>query len=161
MILQLKTTKLKKKRNPSQQHFDVECPASRYVRKPVSLSHGACDILLWWPESINSSLFFQEVLLHIWSKSCVHYWFFSWLQVSSNLFAFAHVQLCLTLCDPMKCSQAVSSVHGIFQARILEWVAIFSGDLPKPGIKPPMSPVSPALQADSLPTERSGKPIKQ
>ena len=32
-------------------------------------------------------------------------------------------QLCLTFCDPMDYSQSVS-VHGIFQARILEWVAI-------------------------------------
>ena len=32
-------------------------------------------------------------------------------------------QLCLTLCDPMDCSPPVSSVHGILQARILEWVA--------------------------------------
>ena len=41
-----------------------------------------------------------------------------------------------------------SSVYGILQARTLEWAAIFSpGDLPDPGIKP----VSPALQADSLP----------
>ena len=34
-------------------------------------------------------------------------------------------QLCPTLCDPMDCSLPGSSVHGIFQARILEWVAIF------------------------------------
>ena len=33
-------------------------------------------------------------------------------------------QLCLTLCNPMDYSQPDSSVHGIFQARILEWVAI-------------------------------------
>ena len=33
-------------------------------------------------------------------------------------------QSCLTLCDPMDCSLAGSSVHGILQARILEWVAI-------------------------------------
>ena len=33
-------------------------------------------------------------------------------------------QLCSTLCDPMGCSLPGSSVHGIFQARILEWVAI-------------------------------------
>ena len=33
-------------------------------------------------------------------------------------------QSCLTLCDPMDCSQPGSSVHGIFQARVLEWVAI-------------------------------------
>ena len=33
-------------------------------------------------------------------------------------------QLCLTLCDPMDCSPSGSSVHGLLQARILEWVAI-------------------------------------
>ena len=33
-------------------------------------------------------------------------------------------QLCPTLCDPMDCSPSGSSVHGILQARILEWVAI-------------------------------------
>ena len=37
-------------------------------------------------------------------------------------------QLCLTLHDPMDCSLPGSSVHGIFQARVLEWGAIaFSG----------------------------------
>ena len=35
-------------------------------------------------------------------------------------------QLCLTLCDPLDYSPPGSSVHGIFQARILEWVAISS-----------------------------------
>ena len=33
-------------------------------------------------------------------------------------------QLCLTLCNPMDCSPAGSSVHGILSARILEWVAM-------------------------------------
>ena len=52
-------------------------------------------------------------------------------------------QWCLTLCDPLDCSPPGSSVHGILQARILEWVAIslLQGDLPDPGIEP----VSPAL----------------
>ena len=34
------------------------------------------------------------------------------------------LQLCLTLCDPMDCSLPGSSVHGILQSRVLEWVAI-------------------------------------
>ena len=56
----------------------------------------------------------------------------------------------------MNCSQPGSSVHGILQARILEWVAISSpGDLPNPGIKPR----SPALQADSSPSESPGKSL--
>ena len=100
-------------------------------------------------------------------------------------------QSCLTICDPMD-----YTVHGILQARILEWVAFpfsrgifptqgsspglphcrrilyqlrhmgsprilkwvayhFSRDLAGPGIKLGSS----ALQADSLPTELSGKPI--
>ena len=33
-------------------------------------------------------------------------------------------QLCLTLCDPLDCSPPCSSIHGIIQARVLEWVAI-------------------------------------
>ena len=33
-------------------------------------------------------------------------------------------QSCLTLCDPVDCSLPGYSVHGILQARILEWVAI-------------------------------------
>ena len=33
-------------------------------------------------------------------------------------------QTCLTLCDPMDCSPPGSSTHGIFRARVLEWVAI-------------------------------------
>ena len=66
-------------------------------------------------------------------------------------------QSCPTLCNPMDYSPPGSSAHEIFQARILEWVAIsFPRDLPNPGIEPR----SPALQADSLPTELQGKPIK-
>ena len=34
------------------------------------------------------------------------------------------IQLCLTLCNPMDCNLPGSSVHGILQARILEWVAM-------------------------------------
>ena len=40
-------------------------------------------------------------------------------------------QLCPTLSDPMDCSLPGSSIHGIFQARVLEWDAIaFSGGFP-------------------------------
>ena len=40
-------------------------------------------------------------------------------------------QSCLTLCDPMDCSLPASSVHGIFQARVLEWGASPYGCLHK------------------------------
>ena len=67
-------------------------------------------------------------------------------------------QSCPTLCDPMDCSLPGSLVRGIFQARVLEWVAIsFSrGDLPNPGIKPG----SPSLQADAVPSEPPGGPVQ-
>ena len=55
----------------------------------------------------------------------------------------------------MDCSLPGSSVHGILQARILEWVAIPSpGVFPKPGIELR----TPALQVDSLPSEPAEKP---
>ena len=47
------------------------------------------------------------------------------------------VQSCPTLYDPMDCSPPGSSVYGILQASILEWLPFLSpGDFPKPGIKP-------------------------
>ena len=79
----------------------------------------------------------------------------------SNIFLALSLLLLLSrfsrvwLCDPMDCSPPGSSVHGILQARMLEWVAVPSpGDLPDPGIKSR----SLALQADSLLSEPPGKP---
>ena len=58
-------------------------------------------------------------------------------------------KVCLILCDPMDCSPPGSSLHGILQARIVDWIAIPSpGDLLDPGIKP-----SSSVQADSLPSK--------
>jgi len=51
----------------------------------------------------------------------------------------------IILCDSMDCSPPGSSVHGILQAKILEWVAVPSSrDLPSPGIKPTCT-AAPAL----------------
>ena len=55
--------------------------------------------------------------------------FFIWLLALSesrcNQWTSEVAQSCLTLCDPMDCSLPGFSVHGIFQARVPEWVAIF------------------------------------
>ena len=48
-------------------------------------------------------------------------------------------QLCPTLSDPMDWSLPGSSVHGVFQARVLEWAAIILSIQP-PGFSPPASP---------------------
>ena len=63
-------------------------------------------------------------------------------------------QSCLTLCDPTDCNPPGSSVHGIFQARILEWVAIsFSRGSSWPRDRTWVSHIA----GDSLPTEPPGK----
>ena len=62
------------------------------------------------------------------------------------------------LCNSMDCSLPGVSVHGILQARILEWVAIpsFRGSS-LPGLEL-TSPLAPALQVDSLPLSHQGSP---
>ena len=75
-------------------------------------------------------------------------------QEKSHLKALA-TQSCPTMCDPMDCSPPGSSAHGILQARYWSWLPFLPpGDLLNPEIKPG----SPALQADCLPSEPSGKP---
>ena len=70
-----------------------------------------------------------------------------WMRASSV------TQSCPTLSDPRNYSPPGSSVHGIFQARILSWLTFPSpGDRPDPEIEPR----SLALQADSLSSEASG-----
>ena len=83
--------------------------------------------------------------------------FFSSSLLPATCVCMLVAQSCPPLCDLMDCSLPGSFVHGILQARILEWVAIpFSrgSDLPDPGIE--FGP--PTLQADSLPSEPPGKP---
>ena len=67
-------------------------------------------------------------------------------------------QSCLTLHDPVD-----YTVHGILQARILEWVAFpFSGGSSQTqGLNPEIEPRAPALQADSSPAEAQRKPRGQ
>ena len=55
------------------------------------------------------------------------FWFFPDKYLEVELLGYrrdACTQLCLTLCDPMDCSPPCSSVHGIFQERVMEGVAI-------------------------------------
>ena len=67
-------------------------------------------------------------------------------------------QLCLTLCNPIDCSPPGSSVHGILQARIPEWVAIsfsLGRIFPTQGLNPSLL----YWQADSLPLSQLGSPL--
>ena len=77
-------------------------------------------------------------------------WYYTKLPVEGLV-----AQLCLTLCNLMDFSLPSFSVHGIFQARILESIAIpFS----RGSSWPTDQHRSPTLQADSLPSEPPGKP---
>ena len=64
-------------------------------------------------------------------------------------------QSCPTLCDPMVCGPPGSSVHGILQAEVLEWVAI---PCSRGSSQPRDQSWSPALWVDSLPSEPPGSP---
>ena len=59
----------------------------------------------------------RQVLNHWASREVVIQWNIAYMHAQS-------LQSCLTLCDPMDHSPSGSSVHGILQARILEWVAM-------------------------------------
>ena len=71
-------------------------------------------------------------------KSWATFWFLLLLSRFTESWNKSEVtQLCPTLCNPMDCSLQGFSVHGIFQARVLVWVAIsFSRGSSNPGIKP-------------------------
>ena len=74
---------------------------------------------------------------------------------------YVYVQACSTLCNPMDCSPPGSSVQGIFQARILEWVAIsYSRNLLDPGIEP-ASPAPPVLVGRFFTTSATWETISQ
>ena len=97
--------------------------------------------------SFNYLYIYRVELFETEDSSLKSHWTVKWSEVA---------QSCPTLCDPMDCSLSGSSVHGIFQATVL-WSGLpfpSPGDFPNLGNKPG----SPALRADALPWEPSGKP---
>ena len=73
--------------------------------------------------------------------------------------AVKSLQLCPTLCDSMDWSPASSSVHGIFQTRILEWVAMHPPrDLANPGMET-ASLISSALAGEFFATRDTWKAL--
>ena len=123
------------RRNQPCSHLDFElCSLQNYEKiNLVCLNHSVCSTLSCKP-----------------SKQVY------WLVVKVKVLI---TQSCLTLCDPRDCSPPGLSVHGIFPGKNTGVGCYFPppGDHPHPGIEP-NSPGSPALQAESLPTEALGKP---
>ena len=71
------------------------------------------------------SVVFQEAYSWVVSLSSSSYKIGEFRENVSCLHAKS-LQSCLTLCDPMDCCLPDPSVHGVFQARILEWIAMLS-----------------------------------
>ena len=85
----------------------------------------------------------------------IYIYFFFVVVAVVVLQSFSHVQL---FCNPMDYSPPGSSVHDVFQARILEWVPISSSR----GYSQPRDLINPHLlhwQADSLPLSHQGSPL--
>ena len=140
-----------------------------------SCKEGAALELILFQKGNNIKKNFKSVSSILWAKLCplkrihcnsepqyLHMWSNmhsgpSWCNQVKIWWCYSRekerevAQSCLTLCDPMDCSLPGSSVQGILQARILEWVAIsFSRGSSRPRF--------PTLQADTLLSEPPGKP---
>ena len=90
--------------NPSKPAFNYKIQTGLFCMKHKE------DIRTKWDVIMGSTL--------TKSKACTNFY--------TVITVFLAVKSCLTLCDPVDCSPPGSSLHGILQARILEWVAISS-----------------------------------
>ena len=85
------------------------------------------------------------------TSKCLNQWSASFLSSCCCL----KTKSCLTLCGPMDCSPPGSSVHGILQARILEWVAISFST----GSSRPRDQIEVFRMRQTLPTAPPGKSV--
>ena len=81
-------------------------------------------ILLWMPYAFKKTWFVSFINIGKLSPTVSSGTAFLLFFLLSTLGESLVAQSCLTLCDPMDCSLPGSSNHGIFQARVLKWVAI-------------------------------------
>ena len=102
----------------------------KYIHLKVSVTYISFKGNESWVLEGNLSWLFLRSSRHKWSSK-------SWVQFTPTQHiweagkilrgctcARSVTQSCLTLCDPMDCSSPGSSVHGMFQPRMLEWVVI-------------------------------------
>ena len=96
------------------------------------LYHMACGVLLPRPVAARSSNPWTTRKVPAWPFKPQGKTYFPWIGWErcwgagrgNESVKVLITQSCPTLCNPMDCTRPSSSVHGIFQARILEWVAI-------------------------------------
>ena len=113
------------------------------------------DVLISGPISdlLNETLWGWDPVISVLTGPPAWFWCTLGFVLHAQLF-----QSCPTLCNPMDCSLPSSPVHGVLQARILEWVAIsFSKGSSSPKEWTP-SLASPVLVQGSSPLALLGKP---
>ena len=105
------------------------------------------------PTDLFTILSYETILLVLPRSSSIlenEFW-----QITGWKIKVQVAQLCPILCDRLDCRLPGSSVHGILQARVLEWVAI---SYIRVSSQPRDQTQSPALQVGFLPSEPPGKP---
>ena len=145
----------------------------RWVNFSISIGASASvppmNIQGWFPLGLTGLISLQSKgILRVFSSTTI--WKHQFFSAQPSLWSNSHIctwllekpcvclvtHLCPTLCNPMDYSPLGSCVHGILQTRLLVWVAIPISR----GSSPPRDwPGSPALQADSLPSDPPGKTI--
>ena len=153
---------------PRQEYWNgLQCPSPGNLpnpgTEPVSLASPALEGEFSTTESPGKGVHAQELSDFF---SCTGTWAFC-KQRDTSLLPFPHCWhgcvlsrfSCVWLCDPMDCSPPGSSVCGILQARILEWVAMpFSRGSSQPRDQTWVSGVSCVGRRGSLPLAPPGKP---
>ena len=86
--------------------------------------HGSCPSTTEWIKKVVVHIHNGILLSH--KRNAFESVLMRWMKIEPIIQSekVKVTQLCPTLCDPMDCSPPGSSIHGIFQARVLEWVAI-------------------------------------
>ena len=115
-----------------QHHVKIQTKKCMFICSYVFMSIG-CDLLISEHLELYSLNFFP-VSIPLFDKGKIRHSLVSKNKALSVVICI-HAQSYPTLCDAVDCSPPGSVVHGIFLARTLEWVAIFSSrDLPNPGM---------------------------
>ena len=89
-----------------------------FVHWTYQCQHHGCDMVLKFYKMLPLGQGTTR-LVQNWERSTSRLYAVTLLESKSEV-----AQSCPTLCEPMDCSPPCSSVHGVFQVRVLEWVAI-------------------------------------
>ena len=141
-----------RRKNNGRKHFQLHYGLIHHSLLPQG--NGLSEKQQWQKNLLYPGLF---PYLPFWE---VAFWPFLWGRICLYKVKVLVAQSCLTLCYPMNYSPSGCAVHGILQARILEWLDIpFSRGSSWPR-EPGIEPASPALQADYLPSQPPEEPVR-